>query len=85
MAPTRWAIARIIKVHLGQDGRVHTVTVRTSEAVYNQSVAKAGTLGTRTKLENHVVLAGGMSVPGYMVLNRASIFCYFLGYSFSFN
>ena len=29
-APTRWPLARIIKVHPGQDGRVGVVTARTS-------------------------------------------------------
>ena len=35
MAPTRWPLARIMKVYLGQDGGVRVVTVRTSKGVYN--------------------------------------------------
>ena len=40
MAPTRWPLARIIKVHPGQDGKVRVVTVRTSKGVYNRPVVK---------------------------------------------
>ena len=40
MAPTGWPLARIIKVHQGQDSKVHVVTVRTSKGVYNKLVGK---------------------------------------------
>ena len=40
MAPTKWPLARIIKVHPGEDGKVRIVTVRTSRGVYNRLVVK---------------------------------------------
>ena len=33
-APTTWPLAKVIKVHLGQDGKVPVVTVRTAKGNY---------------------------------------------------
>ena len=40
MAPTRWPLARVIEVHLGQDGKVHVVTIKTVKRVYTRPVVK---------------------------------------------
>ena len=39
-APTRWPLAKVIKVHPGEDGRVHVVTVRTAKGEYERPVVK---------------------------------------------
>ena len=33
-APTRWPLAKVIKVHSGQDGKVRVVTVWTTKGAY---------------------------------------------------
>ena len=40
MAPTKWPLARIIRVFPGSDGRTRVVTVRTSKGVYNRPIVK---------------------------------------------
>ena len=40
MAPTKWPLAKIIRVYLGPDGKNRVVTVRTSKGVYNTPVVK---------------------------------------------
>ena len=39
-APTRWPLAKVIKVHPGQDGKVRVVTVRTAMGDYVRPVVK---------------------------------------------
>ena len=39
-APTKWPLARIIRVYPGPDGKVRVVTVKTSKGVYNRPVVK---------------------------------------------
>ena len=51
MAPTSWPLARIMKVHSGQDGRVCVVTVRTSKGVYKPTSSKVDTLSAGTGTE----------------------------------
>ena len=39
-APTRWPLAKVIKVHLGQDGKGRVVIVRTAKGDYVRPVVK---------------------------------------------
>ena len=39
-APTRWPLAKVIKVHPGQDGKVRVDTVRTTKGDYVRPVVK---------------------------------------------
>ena len=40
LAPTKWPLARIIKVHPGKDGQVRVVTVKTAKGIYKRPVIK---------------------------------------------
>ena len=40
IAPTKWPLARIINIHPDQDGKVQTVTVKTSKGEYLRPVVK---------------------------------------------
>ena len=39
-APTRWPLARVVKIHLGEDGRVRVITVRTGKGIYKRPIVK---------------------------------------------
>ena len=39
-APTRWPLAKVIKVNSGQDGKDHVVTVRTAKGTYVRPTVK---------------------------------------------
>ena len=64
-APTRWPLARITNVYLGEDGKVHVVTVKTAKGIYKRPIEKA--LSSRRNLEgkNCWVLASGMMMSVY--------------------
>ena len=40
LAPTRWPLARVIKVHPGKDGQVRVATVKTAKGIYNRPIIK---------------------------------------------
>ena len=40
MVPTRWPLAKIIKVHTGCDGTVRVVTLKTCDGTYTRPVTK---------------------------------------------
>ena len=40
MAPTKWLLAKIIRVYPGPDGRIQVVTIQTAKGVYNRPVVK---------------------------------------------
>ena len=40
MAPTKWPLARITKVHPGQDGKVRVVTIKTAKGTYTRPSIK---------------------------------------------
>ena len=40
MAPTKWPLARVVKVHPGGDGRVQVVTVRAMKGIYKCPIVK---------------------------------------------
>ena len=42
--PTKWAIARVVDVHPGQDNVVRVVTIRTSTGTYKRPVTKVAVL-----------------------------------------
>lgn len=44
LLPTKWAMARVIKVHPGQDGVVRVVTVKTPNGTYKRPVTKVAVL-----------------------------------------
>ncbi|XP_071652998.1 uncharacterized protein [Temnothorax longispinosus] len=44
--PTRWPLARVIRVHPGEDGRVRVVTVRTAAAEFTRPIVKLVILPT---------------------------------------
>ena len=39
-APTRWPLARIVKVHQGKNGKVHVATVKTAKGRYKCPIVK---------------------------------------------
>ena len=44
LLPTKWAIARVVDVHPGQDNVVRVVTIRTSTGTYKRPVTKVAVL-----------------------------------------
>ena len=44
LLPTKWAMARFVEVHPGQDGVVHVVTIKTSNGTYKRPVTKVAVL-----------------------------------------
>lgn len=39
-APTKWPLARVIKLHPGDDGKVRVVTVKTASSEFTRPIAK---------------------------------------------
>ena len=44
LVPTKWPLARVVKVHTGKDGLVRVVTVKTSTGTYKRPVTKIALL-----------------------------------------
>ena len=44
LIPTKWPLARVIKVHAGKDDLVRVVTVKTSSGTYNRLISKIALL-----------------------------------------
>ena len=44
MVATKWPLARIVKLHVGQDGVVRVVTLKTHTGTYTRPVVKIVTL-----------------------------------------
>ena len=44
LLPTKWAIARVVDIHPGQDNAVRVVTIRTSTSTYKRPVTKVAVL-----------------------------------------
>ena len=44
MVPTKWSLARVIKVHAGRDGVVRVVAVKTRDGTYTRPVTKVALL-----------------------------------------
>ena len=42
LVPGKWPLARVQRIHQGQDGVVRVVTVKTSSGVYKRPVRKVG-------------------------------------------
>ena len=38
--PTKWPLAKVIRVHAGKDGHVRVVTVKTSSGTYKRPITK---------------------------------------------
>ena len=71
MAPTKWLIGQIIKLHPGQDGKVFVVTVRTAEGVYKRPFVKLLPLVKEENYKTFQFSAGGMLVPESGALKRS--------------
>ena len=40
MAPTKWPLAHVVKIHPGKDGKVHVATIETANGRYRHPVVK---------------------------------------------
>jgi len=51
---TRWPLARIVKIHPGEDKIVRVVTLKTAKGIITRPITKICVLPLRTDSENHV-------------------------------
>ena len=52
IVPTRWPLARIVKVHPGRDGFVRVATIKTKTGLYTRPVTKLALLMERSLADN---------------------------------